>query len=353
MNSTDSLTHSGVHMEQGRGSPPTHSIRASFTNGGPISIVARAATDMGLKRTNNEDSYGCWLPDDAEERERRGLLLAVADGMGGVKGGEVASRITVETLMRAYRDAPGADLAEDLQNALVTANAMVHRESVQHPELSGMGTTCTAVVVHGREVVVAHVGDSRAYLVRSNRIRQLTHDHSLVGQLVRDHQITAEQAKTDPRRNVVTRSVGINDEVDVDTQRLPEKLQNGDVLILCTDGLHGLVSDEELRSTVTGRGLDQACDALIRLAKQRGGHDNITVILARAESDHNGEPVASSSAERLSRARSNPTLAILIVACLFLLLLAVGALAWLMLRSGRETNARGAALAVRPATRTT
>src|SRR6266850_471876 len=240
MNSTDSLTH-----------------------GGPISIVARAATDMGLKRTNNEDSYGCWLPDDAEERERRGLLLAVADGMGGVKGGEVASRITVETLMRAYRDAPGADLAEDLHGAVVTANAMVHRESVQHPELSGMGTTCTAAVVRGRDLYIAHVGDSRAYLVRSGRIRQLTHDHSLVGQLVRDRQLTAEQARTDPRRNVVTRSVGIGAEVDVDAERMSEPLRHGDVLILCTDGLHGLVSDEELSAAVTRHDPDQACDTLV------------------------------------------------------------------------------------------
>src|SRR6266850_5856737 len=263
MNSTDSLTHSGVHMEQGRGSPPTHSIRASFTNGGPISIVARAATDMGLKRTNNEDSYGCWLPDDPEERERRGLLLTVADGMGGVKGGEVASRITVEALMRAYRDAPGADIAEDLHGAVVTANAMVHRESVQHPELSGMGTTCTAAVVRGRDLYIAHVGDSRAYLVRSGRIRQLTHDHSLVGQLVRDRQLTAEQARTDPRRNVVTRSVGIGAEVDVDAERMSEPLRHGDVLILCTDGLHGLVSDEELSAAVTRHDPDQACDTLV------------------------------------------------------------------------------------------
>jgi len=246
-----------------------------------------------------------------------------------------------------------SESANRLRTAIRLANEKIFRTIEEHEELRGMGTTIVTTLARNGSACVAHVGDSRAYLVRSNRIRQLTHDHSLVGQLVRDHQITAEQAKTDPRRNVVTRSVGINDEVDVDTQRLPEKLQNGDVLILCTDGLHGLVSDEELRSTVTGRGLDQACDALIRLAKQRGGHDNITVILARAESDQNGEPVASSSAERLSRARSNPTLAILIVACLLLLLLAVGALAWLMLRSGRETNARGAALAVRPATRTT
>lgn len=318
-----------------------------------MTVVARAATDLGLKRSKNEDSYGCWLPDDPEERDRRGLLLTVADGMGGVKGGEVASRITVETLMRAYRESPGTDVAENLHGAVVTANRMVHRESVQHPELSGMGTTCTAAVVCGRDVYVAHVGDSRAYLVRSGRIRQLTHDHSLVGQLVRDRQLTAEQARTDPRRNVVTRSVGIGAEVDVDTQRISESLQNGDVLILCTDGLHGLVSDEELSAAVTHHELDQACDSLVTLAKQRGGHDNITMILARAESDEDGEPLPTSSAERFSRARSNPTVAILIVAGLLLLLLALGALGWLLVRMTHESGAQGAALTTRPATRAT
>jgi serine/threonine protein phosphatase PrpC len=314
-----------------------------------MTVVARAATDLGLKRANNEDSYGCWLPDEPEERDRRGLLLTVADGMGGVKGGEVASRITVETLMRAYRDSSGADLAEDLHGAVVTANRMVHRESVQHPELSGMGTTCTAAVVRGRDVYVAHVGDSRAYLVRSGRIRQLTHDHSLVGQLVRDRKLTAEQARTDPRRNVVTRSVGISAEVEVDTQRVSESLQNGDVLILCTDGLHGLVSDEELSAAVTRQGLDEACDALVTLAKQRGGHDNITMILARAESTGDGEPLSTSSAERISRSRSNPTVTILIAAGLLLLLLALGALGWLLLRMSHGSDARDAARAVRVA----
>ncbi len=315
-------------MENGRGTPLKQSIRASFSNGGPLTVVVRAITDVGLKRSNNEDSYGCWLPEADEERERRGLLLTVADGMGGVKGGEVASRITVETLMNAYRDSPGADVAEDLHDAMVTANRTVHRESVEHPELDGMGTTCTAAVVRGREVYVAHVGDSRAYFVRAGRIRQLT----------------AEQAKSDPRRNVVTRSVGIGSEVDVDAGRVPESLRNGDVLILCTDGLHGLVSDEELTSAVRDRDLDQACDRLVGLAKQRGGPDNITVILARAESDGDAEPLTTSSAERLSRSRSNPTFVMLVVAGLLLLLLALGALGWLIVRMGRGSRSQGASL---------
>ena len=318
-----------------------------------MTVVVRAATDVGLKRTNNEDNYGCWLPEDAEERERRGLLLAVADGMGGVKGGEVASRITVETLMHVYRESSGSDVAEDLHGAVVAANRMVHRESVQQPELSGMGTTCTAAVVRGRDVYLAHVGDSRAYLVRSGRTRQLTHDHSLVGQLVRDRQLTAEQARIDPRRNVVTRSLGIGAEVEVDAERVSESLRDGDVLILCTDGLHGLVSDEELGAAVKDHDLDGACDALVALAKKRGGHDNITVILARAESGEKDEVLSTTSAERFSRARSNPNFAMLIVACLMLLLLALGALGFLLMHKNRETRPEASARTGHAATRTT
>jgi serine/threonine protein phosphatase PrpC len=316
-----------------------------------MTVLVRAATDMGLKRTNNEDNYGCWLPEDAEERERRGLLLAVADGMGGVKGGEVASRITVETLLRAYRESSGSDVAEDLHDAVVAANSMVHRESAQNPELNGMGTTCTAAVVRGREIYLAHVGDSRAYLVRSGRPRQLTHDHSLVGQLVRDRQLTAEQARTDPRRNVVTRSVGIGAEVEVDAARVSESLRDGDVLILCTDGLHGLVSDDELGAAVKDHDLDGACDALVTLAKKRGGPDNITVILARAQTNEPEEVLPTTSAERFSRARSSPNFAMLIVACLMLLLLALGALGFLLLRKNREPRPEASARAGRAAAR--
>ncbi|HEY6867233.1 MAG TPA: Stp1/IreP family PP2C-type Ser/Thr phosphatase [Candidatus Eisenbacteria bacterium] len=341
-------------MQDGRGTPPKQSLRASFEHDGPVTVVVRAATDLGLKRQNNEDSYGCWLPDDPAERERRGLLLAVADGMGGVKGGEVASRITVETVMRAYGESPGTDVAQDLQAALTTANRMVHRESEARPDLNGMGTTCTAAVVRGREMYVAHVGDSRAYLVRSGKAQQLTHDHSLVGQLVRDRQLTVEQARTDPRRNVVTRSVGISEEVDVDAERIAEPMRDGDVLMLCTDGLHGLVRDDELGAAVAGRDLDQACERLVGLAKQRGGPDNITVILARAESPTNGEAVPpSASAERLGRAGSNPTLAMLLVAGLMLLLLALGALGWLVVRMTLQPHTQGVSLSADAGTRTT
>src|SRR5262249_45795447 len=156
-------------------------------------------------------------------------------------------------------------------------------ESQAHPDLTGMGTTCTAVVVQDRHALVAHVGDSRAYLVRDGRIRQLTRDHSLVAQLVMRHELTPEQARLDPRRNVVTRSVGVGPEVEVDAERLEVPLVRGDTFLLCSDGLHGLVGDDELAEVASGANLDEACTELIAMANDRGGPDNITVILARVQ----------------------------------------------------------------------
>ena len=246
-------------------------------------VHVEAATDIGLKRSRNEDQFGIWEPEDPGQRQPRGLLLAIADGMGGARGGEVASRLAIETVLRSYREAPGVSVAEDLRAAFQAANRRVHRESLTNPDLGGMGTTCTAVVLRQGEIHLAHVGDSRAYLARAGRIRQLTQDHSLVGQLVRDHHLTAAEARTDPRRNVVIRSVGIGPDVEVDVERVGERLQPGDTVILSTDGLHGLLDDEEIGTAASGADLGAACHRLIELARERGGPDNITVILARAE----------------------------------------------------------------------
>jgi PPM family protein phosphatase len=172
---------------------------------------------------------------------------------------------------------------EGLREAFVLANRVIHEHSRTHPDLRGMGTTCTAVVIRGENAFFAHVGDSRAYLIRDGAIRQVTQDHSLVAQLVEHRHITPEQAKVDPRRNVVTRSVGVAPEVDVDTAQLDEPLLSGDTLVLCTDGLHGLVEAAEIASIGSGPDPDQACHELIALANARGGSDNITVVLGRLE----------------------------------------------------------------------
>lgn len=245
-----------------------------------MTVRVRAATDLGLKRSHNEDRLATWPTEGAVGE--RGVLLVVADGMGGASGGEIASQLTVDNVVRHYRDSDD-DILESLKGSLEIANHVVHEHSRTSPDLRGMGTTCTAVVLNGRAMYVAHVGDSRAYLVRKGSIRQITHDHSLVAQLVQSRQLTPEQARLDPRRNVVTRSIGVGPSVEVDAEVLGDTLELGDTLVLCTDGLHGLVSDEEIAQGASQPDLDRGCRALIELAKENGGHDNITLILARID----------------------------------------------------------------------
>ena len=245
-----------------------------------MDVQVRAATDIGLVRSTNEDRYGLWLPQEPVVRERRGVLLVIADGMGGARAGEVASRTAVEKVLESYREARGEPL-EDLRVAMIAANHAVHGESLLHPGRSGMGTTLTVLVLRGSGAFIAHVGDSRAYLVRGSSARQLTADHSLVAQLMQAGYLTPEEARVDPRRNVVTRSVGTAPVVQADVAPLAEPLRAGDTLLLTTDGLHGLVSDDELAAAASDPDLDTVCARLVALARQRGGPDNITVVAAR------------------------------------------------------------------------
>jgi protein phosphatase len=239
-----------------------------------------AFTDIGLKRTQNEDHHAWW---SSEAGEPAAAVMVVADGMGGALAGEVASQLTVEYVLAASRViAPGAT-EEALRHVVEEANTRVHHDSVVHAERRGMGTTCTVLIVRPRAALYAHVGDSRAYHVHDGTIRQITRDHSLVAQLVEFQHLTPEEAKVDPRRNVVTRSLGVGSKLEVDTGVVP--LESGDTLLLSSDGLHGLVEDDELLAHAGAPDLPKAGSELIELAKARGGPDNITVILARFRFD--------------------------------------------------------------------
>ena len=237
---------------------------------------------MGRRRTGNEDSFILWAsPDDAPHAADS--LVIVCDGMGGSNAGEVASKMAVETVTRVFAAAPPGDLPQVLAHAVEVANEEIWELSRTRSDLNGMGTTCTALALKGDHVLVAHVGDSRAYLVRSHRAMQLTTDHSLVAQLVARNQLTPEEARHDPRRNVVTRSVGVAPDVEVDLVEVDEALRPGDTLVLCSDGLHGQVSDDEIAGFAMGGSLPDACRDLIELANARGGPDNITVAMLRLE----------------------------------------------------------------------
>jgi protein phosphatase len=228
-----------------------------------------AATDTGRQRRANEDALLSRSP-----------LFVVADGMGGAQAGEVASQIAVEAFKRGLRDSlePEAALAELTREA----NARIHELSHSHTEQAGMGTTLTAMYVGEQDVAIAHVGDSRAYCLRDGELIRLTDDHSLVDELMRQGRLTPEEAEEHPQRSVITRALGPEGTVEVDTRSFHARA--GDVYLLCSDGLTTMVSEQELTRVLRDqRQLRGAGEALIAAANAAGGRDNITVLLVRLE----------------------------------------------------------------------
>ncbi|NWG22324.1 MAG: serine/threonine-protein phosphatase, partial [Chloroflexi bacterium] len=232
-----------------------------------------ARTDVGKTRDHNEDDFGVG---EGAGVEQYGELLVVCDGMGGHAAGEVASHLGVETILSSYYGDPSEDRTEVLQKAFERANERIHAEG-----RGTMGTTGVAALLYQGMLHIANVGDSRAYLIRDGAIRQISRDHSLVGEQVAAGVITAEQARSLYYRNVITRALGYQSEVVVDLFHYP--LQAGDTIVLSSDGLHGLVTDDEICQTALTLPLTDAVDRLIDLANERGGTDNITAIIAHVD----------------------------------------------------------------------
>jgi PPM family protein phosphatase len=245
-------------------------------------IELASLTDLGCQRSNNEDRYSYWEPVSDKEFDRKGRLAIVADGMGGYEGGQEASRIAVETVGQVYASAVDGDPQSVLIDALRKAHQSVHDYAEAHSELHGMGTTCTAIALVGRNLYFAHIGDSRLYRVRGGNISRLTHDHSYVGRLVESGVISLEEAEIHPQRHILTAALGSGVEISPDYPEAPVELEKGDVLILCTDGLWGLLNESELQNAIRGD-LQESCRALIGIARDRGGPDNITVQLLRVD----------------------------------------------------------------------
>jgi serine/threonine protein phosphatase PrpC len=234
--------------------------------------VAESAkdTDVGRQRRVNEDSLLVRPP-----------LFVVADGMGGHQAGEVASGLAVEAFTAGLPD--GGDPAEfRLAGLIQTANRQIHDTSRSDAEHAGMGTTITAAYVDLESVAIAHVGDSRAYRWRDSELERLTDDHSLVEELIRQGKLTAEEAEEHPQRSIVTRALGPEPDVQVDTKTVPAR--DGDVFLLCSDGLTGMIGEAGLARVLAGGGtLDTQVRALVAAANEAGGRDNITVVLFRVE----------------------------------------------------------------------
>ena len=228
-----------------------------------------AGTDTGRQRRANEDSLLARSP-----------LFVVADGMGGAQAGEVASQIAVESFRHGLDDASQPEAA--LATLALAANSRIHELSHSNAEHAGMGTTLTAVYVGDREVAIAHVGDSRAYCLREGELLRLTDDHSLVDELMRQGRLTPEEAVEHPQRSVITRALGPEGTVEVDTRSF--RARPGDVYLLCSDGLTTMVSEEEIAEALrSDPRLRDAGEALIAAANEAGGRDNITVVLLRLE----------------------------------------------------------------------
>lgn len=236
----------------------------------PWRVYAFGISDVGRKRERNEDSYLTSL--------QLGLFI-VADGMGGHAGGQVASRLTVDTVNEFTQEHLNhiSDPTQLLGDALKQACHDVHDKSQREPALNGMGTTATALLIHRDNAFVGHVGDSRAYLIRNGHILQLSEDHSLVHEQMKAGLLTEEQARKSRYRNIITRSIGFERNVNVDTVSVT--LQNGDTFLLCTDGLTTLIADQEICDLISCQALHQVPQMLVDLANHRGGDDNITVIV--------------------------------------------------------------------------
>jgi serine/threonine protein phosphatase PrpC len=244
-------------------------------------VELASMSDIGCQRENNEDQYAYWEPAGDEEFARKGRLAIVADGMGGHEGGQEASRIAVDSIQEVFAEAADGDVQSLLGVGFQIAHERILQQADAHPELHGMGTTATAIVLLGRELYYAHVGDSRLYLVRGSSISRLTHDHSYVGRLVQNGVISAEEAETHPQRHILTAALGAGADLVPEIPQRSTELQKGDVLVLCTDGLWSLLGEHEIQGIVAGNEPSEACRALIKLTKDRGGPDNITVQVLR------------------------------------------------------------------------
>jgi len=241
-----------------------------------MQIIGAMRTDPGLVRELNEDTVAWVTPQDKAIADSRGSLALVADGMGGHAAGEVASALAADVIRRLYYDLEGP-VPKVLAAAFTAANRAILEYAAEHPETRGMGTTCTVLAFHERQAWIAHIGDSRAYLLRDGRLIQLSEDQTLVAKLVGAGTMTQEQADHSPMHNVILQALGTSQQMKpiIGAKGLP--LEFGDILLLCSDGISGLVPDAKIADIAGRLRPQEACDALIEAALAAGGHDNASV----------------------------------------------------------------------------
>lgn len=242
-----------------------------------LDIRMGARTDLGRVRENNEDKFEFFAPEELELLAVKGSFYAVADGMGGHASGQVASDLALKLIVSNYYGDPNDDVEESLRKAVQFANSYIFDAAQAIPERNGMGTTCTVAVIKNDKLYIGQVGDSRLYLVREGEIRQVTEDHSWVAEQVSRGALTKEEAEMSPFRNVITRSLGAGSDVEVDI--FEEKIKKDDVFVLCSDGLSGYVTDDDILELASTWSPSMAAMKLVDQANENGGGDNITAMV--------------------------------------------------------------------------
>jgi serine/threonine protein phosphatase PrpC len=269
-------------------------------------IVDAAATDTGMRRSNNQDSYTVVRAPKAETWKQRGHVFVVADGMGAHAVGEMASKLACDNIPHNYVKARSGTPTEAITKSYKEVGGLIHGKATANRDFEGMGTTASTLILLPDGALIAHVGDSRVYRVRNGRIDQLSFDHSLAWELVKRGHMDEEQANKAGPRNVITRSLGPDPNIEVDIEG-PHPVEPGDVFVMCSDGLSGPVEDPEIGAFAANFHPKDACRYLLHLANLRGGHDNITVLIVRVgpwvepEGDEEVAKVTAENAENGKR----------------------------------------------------
>lgn len=265
------------------------------SSGEQSEIKAVVLSDLGNIRTNNEDMGLFFKIADENVIREKGYMLIVADGMGGHQAGEVASRMATDIISHEYFKQNGNAVEKNLAKVLAMANKSIFEKASSSTAHKGMGTTCTVLVVIDHAVYYAHVGDSRAYMQKGNSIMQITTDHTYVQELVNNGDISEAEAAVHPKRNILTNAMGTKPDMRVDTGKYQHLLEDNDRLLLCSDGLYDYLNAEELKEILLANDIKTAAQVMIQHAKARGGHDNITVVIAERKKD------TADSGEKLTR----------------------------------------------------
>jgi protein phosphatase len=255
-------------------------LRATNPGIASCTVDARIQSDAGPHRQSNEDSGRVLWQTEPEQALKKGVLVIVADGMGGHEGGEVASAMAVRIAGDVYSSAK-SDPQRSLVDAFQAANREIFAYARDHSQLAGMGTTCTAIAVVDGVAYSAHIGDSRAYLVRGDQIYRMTEDHSATMAMVKQGLLTMSEAREHEDRNVILRAMGTHPQVEVATWDAPFALWPGDRLVLCSDGLHDIVTDTEIAAIAGSTEPQEACSRMLKLALDRSCTDNVTVAVLR------------------------------------------------------------------------